>query len=269
VNILYVPLFRVEIVVVWKHRAFSWRCAELVLLSVSPLLVGCHLQHSSPAANRAKLQVGSAGASSVGLPVQQSPQYQAAVRQFGRHDYPAALTGINHLLQQPQYRQRTADNAFLLRQRAICRHAIDPSVTASFSSLTASAVPHPTPRLASQADCGPRALLLLCPQLGVRTTLDAIRRQAGTTGKGTSMKGLAQAAKSLGLKAQGINVDKQALRQLPNPAIAWYDGNHYVALISVEGEQATIHDPNKPNEEVLPINELLGRSGGFLLTLSR
>lgn len=83
------------------------------------------------------------------------------------------------------------------------------------------------------------------------------------------MKGLARAAKSLGLKAQGVNVDKQALEQLSDPAIAWYDGNHYVALLSVEGEQATIHDPNKPNEEVLPINELLGRSGGFLLTLSR
>jgi len=110
---------------------------------------------------------------------------------------------------------------------------------------------------------------MLCPQLGVRTTLDTLRRQAGTTAAGTTMKGLARAAKSVGLKAQGINMDKQALKQLSDPAIAWYDGNHYVALLSIDGEQATIHDPNKPNEEVLPINELLGRSGGFLLTLSR
>jgi ABC-type bacteriocin/lantibiotic exporter with double-glycine peptidase domain len=64
-------------------------------------------------------------------------------------------------------------------------------------------------------------------------------------------------------------VDKAALEQLSPPAIVWVDGNHYVALLSVTGERATIHDPNQPTEEVIPIQELLQRSGGVLLTLSR
>ena len=125
------------------------------------------------------------------------------------------------------------------------------------------------PCLVSQADCGPRALLLLCPQLGVHTSLDTLRKQAGTTAAGTSLAGLAKAAQAVGLKARGVRVDKQALTQLSDPAVAWVDGNHYVALLSVEGQRATIHDPNQPQEEVLPVTRLLQRSGGVLLTLSR
>lgn len=252
----------------WSRLSSSRLCAVSALLPVSLLLFGCHHQRSS-ASNKAGPQGADALASVNGLPVQQSENYQAAVRQFARHQYPAALASIDGLLRQSQYQQKPADRAFLLHQQAICRHAIDPRVAASVPVPTPPVDHHPTSRLASQADCGPRVLLMLCPQLGVRTTLDTLRRQAGTTAAGTTMKGLARAAKAVGLKAQGVSMDKQALKQLSDPAIAWYDGNHYVALLSVDGEQATIHDPNKPDEEVLPINELLGRSGGFLLTLSR
>ena len=205
------------------------------------------------------------------MPVQQSPQYRAAVRLFAHHDYPAALAGVDALLQQPQYQNRPADLDFLRQQQAICRHAVDPhampprlAASASFSR------PAAAPRLAAQADCGPRALLLLCPQLGVRTTLSTLRQRAGTTAAGTSLAGLAQAAQSVGLKAKGVRVDKEALTQLDGPAVAWVDGNHYVALLSVEGQRATVHDPNQQSEEeVLPVTRLLQRSGGVLLTLNR
>ncbi len=204
------------------------------------------------------------------VPVQQSAQYRAAVALYARHDYPAALAGVNSLLQQPQYQQRPADLDFLRQQQAICRHALAPHVAAVPVRFTSPVtVPAPAPRPISQADCGPRALLLLCPQLGVRTSLDALRKQAGTTAAGTSLAGLAKAAQAVGLKARGVRLDKQALTQLSDPAVAWVDGNHYVALLSVEGQQVTIHDPNQQSEEVLPVTRLLQRSGGVLLTLSR
>lgn len=112
-------------------------------------------------------------------------------------------------------------------------------------------------------------MLLLCPQFGIHTNIVSLRQIAGTTPKGTTMAGLAHAATLLGLKAKGIQVDKQALTQISLPAIAWYDSNHYVNLLSVSDEQATIRDPNKSKEEAIPTNELLGRSSGILLTLSR
>ena len=214
----------------WEHRVFASRCVGLTLLSLPLLLlVGCQGQHPPLAASRAQTQ-GSAAASASGGPVQQSPEYRDAVRRFARHDYPAALTGINRLLQQPQYRNRPADLDFLRQQQAICRHAVaphaaQPRIAAFTSSPAPPSAPSATPRLVSQADCGPRALLLLCPDLGVHTTLDTLRKQAGTTEAGTSLAGLARAAKAVGLKAKGVRVDKAALEQLSDPAVAWVDGN--------------------------------------------
>ena len=121
----------------------------------------------------------------------------------------------------------------------------------------------------AQADYGPRALLLLCPSFGIHTDLATLRRQAGTTPKGTTLQGLSHAATALGLKAKGIQVDRQALAHVSLPAVVWYDGNHYIDLLAVSDEQVTIRDPNKPKEEDISTNELLGRSGGILLTLSR
>ncbi len=254
----------------WKSRVFLRCGVQSTLLLASLCLSGCHVQHTALTANQTE-PPGSATGLSGGTAVQQSVEYKDAVRRYSRHDYSAALTKINYLLQQPQYQQKPTDRAFLLHQQAICRHAINPqlAVSASLAAPIYSRAPPPTPRLASQADCGPRALLLLCPQFGVHTTLDRLRKQAGTTAVGTSMQGLARAAKSIGLKAQGVQMDRQAVEQISDPAIVWYDGNHYLALLSVNGEQATVHDPNKSSEEILPVNELLGRSEGFLLTLSR
>ena len=201
--------------------------------------------------------------------VQAAPQYRQAVRSFAHRDYRQALSLVNGLLAGPEFQRDPASLSFLRSQQAICRHAVDPhAVTAAASSASPPAVPSFRPRPISQTDCGPRALLLLCPQLGVRTSLNTLRKQAGTTAAGTSLAGLAQAAQSVGLKARGVRLDRQALTQLSDPAVAWVDGDHYVALLSVEGQRATIHDPNQLNEEVLPVTRLLQRSGGVLLTLS-
>ena len=158
--------FRQEVVVMWKSRALLRRYMGLASLFASPLLSGCHWQQTSFPANFAKPPSASATAPAVIVPVQQSPLYRAAVAQFARHDYPAALAGVTALLQQPQYQHRPADLDFLRRQQAICRHAFDPHAAAVPPAPLAAAPV--TPRLASQMDCGPRALLLLCPQLGVR-----------------------------------------------------------------------------------------------------
>ena len=224
----------------WRTRVFSWRCAGLALISLPSLLVGCHRQNAPPTVD------AQATRSPDVVPVQQSPLYRAAVRQFARHDYPAALAGVNALLRQPQYQRRPADLDFLRQQQAICRHALDPHAAAVPAPAASPAAVSPvTPHPVSQADCGPRALLLLCPQLGVHTSLDTLRKRAGTTAAGTSLAGLAQAAQSVGLKARGVRLDRQALSQLGGPAVAWVDGNHYVALLSIEGQRVTIHDPNQ------------------------
>ena len=230
------------------------------------LLGGCHARTADYPLPLAHV----ASPSTTALTIQQDAIYKKAVVQFSHHDFPGALAGINVLLDKPQYAHNSTDHLFLLHQRAICRHAIDPRVSADDRPVSPPLVPPAhAPLTIAQADCGPRALLLLCPQLGVHASLDTLRQAAGTTTKGTSMAGLSRAAASLGLQAKGVQVDKQALAQVSLPAIAWYDSNHYVDLLSVSEEKAVIRDPNKPGEEEISTNELLGRSSGILLTLSR
>ncbi len=125
----------------------------------------------------------------------------------------------------------------------------------------------------AEADCGPRALFLVCQRLGVSTSVARLRQSAGTTEKGTSLAGLAQAAKAIGLKAEGVQVGREALGQVELPAVAWVNTRHYVALFSLQGEgeqaMATIHDPNQPNEETISKERLLELTGGTLLLVHR
>jgi ABC-type bacteriocin/lantibiotic exporter with double-glycine peptidase domain len=84
---------------------------------------------------------------------------------------------------------------------------------------------------------------------------------------------LAKAARTLGLKAEGVQVSREALAQVETPAVAWVHGNHYIAVLAVqgEGEQGTalIHDPNAPSEQTIPQEQLLRQCSGYLLLVHR
>ena len=122
---------------------------------------------------------------------------------------------------------------------------------------------------AGAADCGPRALQLLCERLRVPASLETLRRDAGTTERGTTLAGLARAARARGLKAEGVQVDRNALLALRQPAIAWVDGEHYLMLLRMDRNRVRVRDPNEEREEVISADELLRRSGGVLLLVSR
>ena len=96
---------------------------------------------------------------------------------------------------------------------------------------------------------------------------------AGTTAAGTNLAGLQQAAQKLGLQAEGVQVSRDALPDTALPALAWMHRDHFVALLSLRGSgdtaTATIHDPNKPEEETLSQEQLLQRCGGYLLLVHR
>ena len=141
---------------------------------------------------------------------------------------------------------------------------------------TAQATAEPTTSHQSpitNADCGPRALLLVCEQLGVKATLPQLRQQAGTTAAGTSLAGLQGAATQLGLKAEGVQVSREALPDMNMPALAYVNGNHFVAVLNVQGrgENATarIHDPNKAEEETISQERLLRLCSGYLLLVRK
>ena len=98
-------------------------------------------------------------------------------------------------------------------------------------------VARPDPaRRNGDADRGPRALMLACERLGVRASLPALRRPAGTGVSGTTLAGLKRAPEGLHLRAEGVQAGREALSKLPTPALAWVHGDHYVAVVALRGE---------------------------------
>lgn len=197
--------------------------------------------------------------------IQRSPAYHSAAGLFARKDYRAALIAVDSLLNRPNL--APADRDFLARQRDICLAALSPLQAPP-------ATPSPRPKdPATQrpvlGDCGPRALAILARHMGLTADVAALTKAAGTTKHGTNLEGMVRAAKSIGLEAEGVQVDRTALMQLDTPAIAWVDGDHFLAVLSVSGDDSTIHDPNRAKEESIQTEELLRRSGGILLKLRR
>ena len=237
------------------------------------MLCGCTSSPSlaSPAPGSARTRSAS---------VRSHPDYKRAEKLFQegkREESRALLAGLlksKALLPQ--------DREFLNRQIAIVASPSPPAPVRSTRKLVA-LTPPPSGGIfspggggiANKADCGPRALKLAADALGLKSEIGVLTRAAGTDKNGTSLEGLEKAAKSLGLKPEGVQVDRDALLQVPTPAIAWFDGNHYVALLKVStnpvtgSSSARIHDPNEGVEKTLPIEELLSRSGGIVLTLRK
>jgi hypothetical protein len=235
-----------------------------LLLGLLLTLSGCHARPVGSATPLTSARSLSHATSAVAQ-VQSSALYQQARQDCTRHDYRRAAEHLQTLARTPGL---TADAiAFVAAQRDVCLH--DAGLLTSIPVVPASPS-LPTP---ADADCGPRALLLVCQKLGVKTDMATLRKMAGTTAEGTTLAGLAQAAQKLGLKAEGVQVSREALPDISPPAIAWDRRQHFLVLFALagNGEQATatIHDPNQLTEETLSQENLLQRCGGYLLLVHR
>ncbi len=199
--------------------------------------------------------------------VQENPEYQAAVKGFSSGDKAAALRSLEALRRSPGL--SAADLAFLDRQIAICQGKPS-SKPNSPAPIARSGKP-----VVGSGDCGPRALAIAAKELRVKADLAGLTKASGTTVDGTTLDGLVKGAKSIGLKATGLQVDRGALAQLPTPAIAWWEGNHFVAVLKISenaftGEvSALIQDPDQIKPGNVKLADLLAKSGGILLTLKK
>jgi Peptidase C39 family len=230
-------------------RIVAWLWSGLLVLP----LFGCQsatlTTESTVLTSRRAVTVGS---------VRSFPEYQSAVSAFSKGNRAKAKKNLLSLSEKPSLSE--VDKQFLQKQIALC----DGNVKLPDAPPT-----KPAPISTNLVDCGPKALQIAAEKLGVKTSVSELRRSAGTTSEGTSLAGLEKAAKSAGLKAESLQVDKDALAQIQTPAVAWLDGNHFVALLEVGRGSATLHDPNDGKEKEMPLGELLSRSGGIVLTLKK
>ena len=95
----------------------------------------------------------------------------------------------------------------------------------------------------SSSDCGAACLSMLARYWGKRFPIYALRERANVGVSGSSLKGLATAAESLGFHARPVRASFGRMVEQKNPWIAHWEGNHFVVVYSIQTDKAIIADP--------------------------
>jgi ATP-binding cassette subfamily B protein len=94
-----------------------------------------------------------------------------------------------------------------------------------------------------EMDCGAAALAAVCRHFGRQVSLARIRRLVHTSVDGTSLRALTSAATELGLAARSVKASRRSLSQMPLPAIAHWEGNHWLVVYDVDDKAVRVSDP--------------------------
>ena len=93
------------------------------------------------------------------------------------------------------------------------------------------------------ADCGAAALTIVCRSFGRSVSLARVRREVHTSTDGTSLAGIAGGAERLGLAVRTLKASKASLDELPLPAIAHWEVNHWLVVYDTNERVVRVSDP--------------------------
>ncbi|NDV68611.1 peptidase domain-containing ABC transporter [Dysgonomonas sp. 25] len=120
-------------------------------------------------------------------------------------------------------------------------------------------------------DCGAACLASVAEHYKLKMPVSKIRQIAGTDRKGTTIKGMIQAAEKLGFEAKAFEGKIDFLSEMPLPAIAHVIVRdmlrHYVVIYKVSQKNITYLDPEDGKIHTLPINEFEKIWTGVLILL--
>src|SRR5581483_8301824 len=94
-----------------------------------------------------------------------------------------------------------------------------------------------------QMDCGVACIAMICRYYGRKVSLARIRDLARTSIDGTSLRSLCRAATELGIASRSVKASHRNLEQLPLPALAHWEGNHWACLLEVRKKKVRVADP--------------------------
>lgn len=94
-----------------------------------------------------------------------------------------------------------------------------------------------------EMDCGAASLAMVCIHFGHDIDRSYIREIVGTNIDGTSLTGIVNGARQIGLDARGVKVSKDRLDTIPLPAIVHWDNEHWVVLWRVTDRRVYVADP--------------------------
>ena len=95
----------------------------------------------------------------------------------------------------------------------------------------------------SSSDCGAACLAMISQYWGKRFSLNLLRNLAGVGRSGAALKNLAKAGEVLGYQARPVRASLNRLVEQKNPWIAHWQGDHYIVVYWVKGNQILVADP--------------------------
>ena len=112
-----------------------------------------------------------------------------------------------------------------------------------------------------EMDCGAACLGMVARHFGREVSLTRLRALCHTGYDGTSLSGLCAAASEIGLAARALKVSPRHLDDLPVPAIAHWQGHHWVVVHGVHARHVWISDPGLGPRRLARADFLAGWSG--------
>jgi ATP-binding cassette, subfamily B, bacterial CvaB/MchF/RaxB len=117
------------------------------------------------------------------------------------------------------------------------------------------------------AECGLACVAMVAAAYGRREDLVAMERRSGAGVRGVSLSTLRRIAADAGLRSRVVELSAATLHRLKLPAIAHWDGRHYVVIAKVAGGRVTINDP-ADGRRTLTLEEIAQRLSGVAVELT-
>ena len=118
----------------------------------------------------------------------------------------------------------------------------------------------------SAADCGAACLVMIGRYWGKNFSINRLRDLANVSRSGASIRSLSAAAESLGFATRPVKASLDKLAQQPLPAIAHWEGKHYIVVYEITKKQVIVADPAL-GQRYLTINQFKAGWTGYALLL--
>ena len=95
----------------------------------------------------------------------------------------------------------------------------------------------------SASDCGAASLVMVGQYWGKRFSINRLREISNADRNGASLRGLVIAAESIGFITRPVKTSLEGLAKQDLPAIAHWEGKHYIVVYQVTSTQVIVGDP--------------------------
>ncbi|WP_460203838.1 peptidase domain-containing ABC transporter, partial [Scytonema sp. NUACC21] len=118
----------------------------------------------------------------------------------------------------------------------------------------------------SASDCAAACLVMIARYWGKRFSINRVRDLANTSRSGASLRSLAAAAESIGFSTRPVKASLDKLAQQPLPAIAHWEGKHYIVVYEITKRRVIVGDP-AIGQRTFTIAEFKANWTGYALLL--